>query len=192
MEAKTHKVRTPQFPRYSVVRYLLQTWEGVSKDLVRSLIQVVFEQTGTPQRPVDWSAPDTWIPERLSGALQELAYRIWRESGHVVNPRYTYGAYMFINSYKFLEPDAQNVYHLTSRGEAFLSDEPAIIRELDEAEGLPELLGILAAKPKARRADLLPEWEEFLHQHSNFNSASTVKEALRVRLRNLVERELVA
>lgn len=192
MEAKVHKVRTPHFPRYSVVRHLLQIWAGVPKDLVRSLIQEVSEQMGSPQNPVDWSEPGSWIPERLSGEVRELASRIWEQSEHAVNPRYTYGSYMFINSYQLLLPDSGGVYRLTPRGEAFLKGQPEIIRELDEAEGLPELLAILATKPNARRADLLPEWEEFLRQHSNLATPSSIKGALSVRLLNLVERGLAS
>lgn len=43
----------------------------------------------------------------------------------------------------------------------------------------------------SRRADLLPEWQAFLHQHSKFASASSVKSTLYSRLYNLIDRDMV-
>jgi restriction system protein len=54
------------------------------------------------------------------------------------------------------------------------------------------LLLILAPKTRAKRGDLLPEWSEFLREHSNFCAESTIKETLWSRLRNIYERGLVA
>lgn len=66
------------------------------------------------------------------------------------------------------------------------------MRELDEAEGIGELLSILATKTSAMRGDLLPEWTEFLQQYSKFGTEATIKDTLRRRLVNLVERRLVS
>ncbi|SOD03564.1 restriction system protein [bacterium JGI 053] len=147
---------------------------------------------GTPQAPLDWSDPEAWIAERLSGTSADLARRVWTESGMHVNPRHVYGAYLFINTFKLLEPDAAGVYRLTSRGTAFLRQDDQVVREIDDAEGLGELLSLLATKGRCMRADLLPEWGAFLRDHSNFGTASTTKDTLRRRLVNLVERGFVA
>ena len=53
--------------------------------------------------------------------------------------------------------------------------------------GLPQPLAILATKTRAKRGDLLPEWGQFLREHSNFGTASTIKDTLRRRLVNLME-----
>ncbi len=185
------KVRTPLFPRYSTVHHLLVIWDGVRKALVRSLINKIAEQTGSPQSPVNWSDPDSWISERLSGDERELASRIWQQTHQEVNPRYVYGPYMFINTYQLLSVDSDGIYRISERGRAFLECDDAVLRELDEAEGLPQLLAILATKPHAKRGDLLPEWSAFLKQHSKFRTSSTFNETLRVRLNNLAERGFV-
>lgn len=78
--------------------FYLTVFQGVLKATVRSMISTIHEQTGTPQNPVDWSDPDLWIEQRLSGEEAELARRIWEESEHAVNPRYANEAYSFINS----------------------------------------------------------------------------------------------
>ncbi|WP_408065674.1 restriction endonuclease [endosymbiont of unidentified scaly snail isolate Monju] len=170
----------------------MQTLEGVAKSDVTHLIQSIWQQTGTPQNPVDWSEPDKWIAERLSGENAALAAKIWQQSGHVVNPRHIYGTYLFINTYDLLVPDAQGIYRLSERGKGFLDEDPATVQALDETEGLLKLLNILATKTQAKRGDLLPEWAEYLQEHSKFTTPSTFKDTLSRRLANLVERGLVA
>jgi restriction system protein len=192
LDQKTTKVRTPLFPPYSTVRQLLTILEGVPKAAVTGMINAIREQTGTPQNPVDWSDPDIWISERLPGEEAELAERIWEESGRTVNPRHIYGTYLFINGHDLLVPEATGDYRLTERGRAFLDNDAEVVREIDDAEGLPQLLAILATKTRAKRGDLLPEWGEFLREHSNFGTASTIKDTMRRRLVNLVERVMVS
>lgn len=191
MSEKPQKVRTPLFPRYSWVRALLPVLENMPKTEVTHMIQSIWEQTGTPQNPVDWSDPDNWIVERLSGRDAELALRIWNESKHLVNPRHIYGAYLFINTYELLSPNQNGIYRLSARGKAFHVEDHLTIRELDEEEGLLRILDILASKTTARRGDFLEEWSEYLLEHSNFKTPSTFKDTLSRRLANLLERGLV-
>jgi restriction system protein len=152
----------------------------------------ISDQTGTPQKPVDWSDPDAWIDERLSGDEAKLARRIWEESNRTVNPRHIAGAYLFMNGHDLLVSDATGVYSLTDRGRAFQEGDEEVVREIDDAEGLPQLLAILATKTRAKRGDLLPEWEEFLHEYSKFGTPSTIRDTLRRRLANLIERGFVS
>lgn len=191
MAATLHKVGTPVFPAYSDVRHLLRILPGVPKAEFTGMLSEIMEQTGTPQNPVDWTDPDTWIAERLRGSSASLARRIWDESGHSLNPRYTRGPSFLINGYELLTPDGAGVYQLTERGRAFLEEAPETVREIDDLEGIGELLSMLATKTRAMRGDLLPEWGEFLHEYSRFGTPSTIKDALRRRLVNLVERGLV-
>lgn len=159
---KRSVVRTPLFPLYSEVRQLVQILTGIPKEKVSGLLRALFEQTGTPQANVDWSQPDQWISARLHGSAQELANKIWAESKKTVNPRHIYGAYLFINTFSLLLADDQGVYQITTTGKGFVAEDPDILRKLDEEEGLPQLLTILAARSPAKRGDLLDEWSEFL------------------------------
>ena len=61
MTHSAHKVRTPLFPIYSEVRQLLTILDDVPKKSVTQMIYAIRDQNGTPQNPVDWSDPDTWI-----------------------------------------------------------------------------------------------------------------------------------
>lgn len=192
MNQRTHKVRTPFFPTYSEVRHLLNIWQGVAQQTVRIMLRAIESQTGTPQKPVDWSDPDTWIAERLSGESQHLAQRMWQESNHEVNPRHIQGAYLFINGYDLLEPDAAGIYRLSECGQKFTADDATIMYDLDDVEGLLELLTLVAATPDARTGDLREDWSAFLEQYSKYGTPSTIQDTLRRRLSNLLDRGLVS
>jgi restriction system protein len=48
-----------------------------------------------------------------------------------------------------LVADSEGLYRLSERGQRFLNKDPSILRELDEAEGILQLLLILAPKTRA-------------------------------------------
>src|SRR5690625_895554 len=182
------RVRTPLFPTYSDVHHLLELLQGVPKSSVLKMIQDVRNQTGTPQNPVDWTDPDIWIRERLLEESAELAEKIWLGSKKEVNPRHLYGSYLFISRFQLLETDHRGSNCLSNRGAKFLECDFDVTARLDRIEGLDELLSILSTKQRAMRGDLIPEWRNFLKEHSKFGTPSTIKDTLRRRLVNLVQR----
>lgn len=192
MSDRESKVRTPLFPLYSWVRALLPIFNGQKKSDVTHLIQAIWDQTGTPQNPIDWTEPDKWIEERLQDNHAKLARRIWEESGHLVNPRHIYGSYLFINGYDLLNIKQDGIYAISGVGHAFLKGEEATLQALDDAEGFLKLLAILATKKQAKRSDLLPEWTEYLQAYSKYTTSSTFKDTLSRRMANLVDRKLVS
>ena len=185
-------VRTPFFPLYSMVRPLLKVWQGVKKSAALEMQKAIEKQQGTPQNPVDWSEPDTWIESRLEGEPRELARKLWQDSGKKVNPRHVYGAYVFLNSYALLVPDAGGRYQLSARGQGFQDGDPETLRLLDHEEGLLELLTQLSGHIEAKRGELLGEWGVFLKAHSKYGSPSTHSDTLYHRLTNLLERTLIS
>ena len=189
---KNYKVITPLFPTYAQVKAMMKAISGYSLKSVRHMINAIFEQTGTPQKPVDWSEPDLWISERLSGEDAEIALRIWQTDDHILNPRHSYGCYLFLNYtlFELMESTASDAWMPTARGERFLQNDDETVRWLDDQEGLIQLLELLAGREMSRRADLLPEWQAFLHQHSKFASERSAKSTLYSRLYNLIDREL--
>ena len=192
IDKKAYIVQTPLFQTYSDVRKLMYVLAGTTKKSeFLQFLKSIWDQTGTPQKPVDWSNPDEWIPQRLTGSDQSLAMSIWDKSQKSLNPRHIYGAYLFLNSFELLKADANGVLQKTERGKLFEAADPATVRKLDEAEGLPKLLAILAAHSPAKRGDLLEEWGEYLLTHSKYGTASTIKDTLSRRMLNLVERGYV-
>lgn len=191
MSERTHKVRTPIFPTYADVEAVLLSGEGFSKSEVYGLFQAIRMLAGTPQNPVDWTDPEVWIPERLSGITRQVAEKIWNRSKGKSNPRHVYGAYMLCTGHLLWESQSDGKLRISSKGRLFLDGDSQTLKELDDLEGLLELLKMTSLASSAQRADLLPEWTRYLEEHSRLASVATVKDALRRRLVNLCDRGLI-
>src|ERR1700682_345832 len=75
------------FPIYSDVKTLMKIWKDTtSKSAALELVNSLWEQTGTPQNPVDWSNPDDWIESRLSEVSKQIAKQIGEASAKKTNP----------------------------------------------------------------------------------------------------------
>lgn len=186
------RVRTPLFPIYQEVRHLLKIWPGRPRKQITGLQTTLGELRGTPQNTVDWTDPDAWIPERLSGEDQDLARAIWMKSGKTVNPRHTYGHWLLSQKYELIEDGPDGNLALTDRGREFIEHvggEAEVF--LDEQEGLAKLLALVADNGPTRAGGILEEWTEYLNRHSSFGSPSTFRDTLRRRLNNLLDRGLV-
>jgi len=190
-DLKTPIVRAPLFPTNAELASAIKAFAGEPVKKVRDTFTAIWEQTGTPQNPVDWSDPDTWIDERLSGDLRTIAKKIWAQSGKTLNPRHAYGCYLYINRMKLLD-QIDGVYRIGELGKLFLSNDEEIIRELDAAEGIPKVLSLVAERSPCKRGGILPAWSDYLKAVSVFTTSATFDETLRRRLANLVERGLIS
>lgn len=187
----SYKVITPLFPYYAQAIAMMTAVSGSTLKNVRAMITSIMDQTGTPQNPVDWSEPDSWINSRLHGEDAELASRIWQQDNHILNPRHSYGAYMFINNFGLMETNDNGLWVPSEKGLGFIKGDASVLRSIDEEEGVIYLLELLASREQAKRSDLLPEWMAFLHQNSKFGSERSGKSTLYSRLVNLIQRALV-
>ena len=188
----SRRVRIPLFPTYGEVRHLLKVWPGCIKAHVTGLHSTLAQLRGTPQNPVTWTDPGTWIPEKLSGDIRDLAMTIWVESGHDVNPRHTYGHWLLVHNYNLLETDSDGKLRLTDRGRDFIEHSGGRIEILlDQKEGLAELLAMVSDSGPVRFADLVDAWAEYLEQYSRFGTNSTIRDTLSRRLKNLFDRGLI-
>lgn len=186
------RVRTPLFPTYREVRHVLEVWPGRLKKQVTGLHSTLAELRGTPQNTVDWTHPDLWIAERLSGDDRDLASAIWTKSKKSVNPRHTYGHWLLSQKYELIEERSDGTLSLTDRGRDFIEHEGGEAEVfLDEQEGLAKLLALVADNGPTRAGGILEEWTEYLNRHSSFGSPSTFRDTLRRRLNNLLDRGLV-
>ena len=187
------RVRIPWFPMYREVRHLLQVWSGRPKKQITGLQTTIGGLRGTPQTPVNWTDPDTWILERLSNDDQDLAWAIWTKSSKTVNPRYTYGSWLLSQKYELLEDDTDGNLRLTRAGQNFINHERGETEAfLDEQEGLVKLLTLVANNGPTRASGILEEWTEYLKRYSSpISSPSTVRDSLRGRRNNLLDRGLV-
>ena len=189
LDVGSRRVRIPHFPRYAEVRLLLPVWTGVRRTEVTSLHSTIGTLRGTPQEPVDWSSPDEWIPDRLVGGDRDIALAMWDGTGHRVNPRHVYGHWLLVTKYELLVEDLGGVLILSERGADFL-ESPGGKTEvlLDESEGLLKILALVADIGPAGFGNLVEAWGEYLSRRSTFGTDSTIKDTLRRRLPNLLER----
>lgn len=187
------RVRTPLFPTYREVRHLLKVWPGRPRRQVTGLHAILAELRGTPQNTVDWTDPDAWIPQRLSGDERDLAAAIWTQSGKSVNPRHTYGHWLLSQKYRLIEDGPDGNLALGERGRDFIEHDGGEAEiYLDEQEGLAKLLALVADDGPIRPGGILSEWTEYLTRYSALSSPSTFRDSLRRRLNNLLDRQLVS
>ena len=186
------RVRVPYFPVYSELRHLLHVWPGRPRKQVTGLRAALVDLRGTRQKAVDWTEPAKWIPERLDGDFRDLAQNIWDRSKGAVNPRYTYGHWLAAQRYGLVRVNSDDVLELTKAGREFL-EQPGGETEsvIDESEGVIKLLSIVADKGPARAGGLVEEWGDYLSRRSTWSTEAGIKDTMRRRLGNLVERGLV-
>lgn len=187
------RVRIPLFPLYSELRRLLPVWDGKPRARITQLQATINSLRGSPQEPVDWTDPDHWIPDRLDGTDRELAEAVWLGSAKRVNPRHVYGHWLLACKYVLLEEDDRATMRLSSRGQDFV-ERPRGDAEvlLDEGEGVLHLLTIVGDKGPARFGDFVEAWDDYLKRRSRFSKESVVRDSLRRRLNNLIDRQLVS
>ena len=187
------RVRVPHYPVYSEVRHLLPVWPGRLRKQVIGLHTTLWDQRGTPQKPVDWTDPAAWIPERLAGDDLDLAQAVWNLSKGAVNPRHTRYHFQLAENYDLLRIDGHGVLELTEAGRDF-REHPGGETEavIDEGEGMIKLLSMVANHGPVWPKGLVESWGEYLARcGSPFRSKYTIPQTMSFRLKNLLERGLV-
>ena len=186
-------VRVPHYPLYSEVRTLLPILHGVQRAAMLGMRGAIWEHRGTVEENVDWTDPDQWIPERLKDGPQDMALRIWQGSNRTVNPRHLTGHWLLANQYELINTEADGRLTITPSGTRFVQEpDGEIVQQLDDAEGLIQLLSLLTERGPSTPAELLEPWLAFLLRVSNVRAETTARSFLYQRLRNLAERGLVS
>ena len=186
----TRRVRVEWLPAYPEMRRLLRVWLARRKTHITGLQSKLYGLRGTPQNPVDWKDPDTWIAKRVTGDDRKLADAIWTQGR--VNPRYINEHLRLTWVYELLAEGSGGKLELTERGSDFIDHEFGEAEAfLDEQEGVIELLTIVAEAGSARRPALREPWAEYLGRHSGFRARTTINNTLSARLRHLLDRDLV-
>jgi restriction system protein len=118
----------PSPPTYAEIGTAVRILDGEQVRHVRDLMRALFDHAGSAELSHDWSDPDRWINERLTGELRTLACKVWNASGKTINPRFLYDHSTFISRLRLLEP-VGGVYRLGERGRRFLAGDDAILRD---------------------------------------------------------------
>jgi restriction system protein len=153
----------------------------------------IREQIGNPREVVAWSAPDEWIPVRLSGDVQSLAQRIWQQTNHVINPRYTRGCWFLTQKHDLLRITSDGILEKTEIGKEFLrNNNNEFIAKIDRMEGIINILQILSQHNPARRNEILPEYSTFCTSYTTYQAVGVHRSSLFERIKNLLERNMIS
>lgn len=181
---------TAWLPHYSIARSFLQIIEGTSFSRLQTMLGQVWEKTGTPLDPVDWSDPGAWIPARLSGDNAAIARRLWEASNRTINPRYCGGLTSICKTHDLIHV-VEDQISLSDAGRSFLNEDAAQIARMDKYDGIMVILNEIAARSPSQRKHLLPAFRHFCHTYTTWRSHGSVSSALGYRLANLVKRDLI-
>lgn len=185
-------VKIPLFPSYIKTQKLIKCLNGKNVSSFKSMCTAIWNLRGTPQEPVDWQNPDQWIPERLTGPDREFAQMIWNETDHQVNPRYVRGIQFLIDGYDLINSEPGD-FRITERGKIFISNmNNEVMEQIDVEEGCIFILYLCSINRESSRKAFLKEWGDYLKTHSNYRKDSVIKDSLRRRLVNLLERNLIS
>jgi restriction system protein len=186
-------IRIVFFPDYGNVRTVLPVLEKMTRAQVTGLRSAIWEHRGTFEENADWTDPDHWIPERLTGEHRDAALRIWKGTKQRVNPRHMAGHWLLASGYDLLADGPAGELVLTSAGRDFLDHpEGTTVRTLDDHEGLLGLLAILAEQGPATSGALLAPWLAYARGVSRIRAETTARSFLYYRLRNLLGRGYTA
>ena len=181
---------TAWLPSYSDAQSFLRIIKGTSYRALKRMIATVASETGTPQSPVNWSDPGAWIPDRLHGDDQTLALRLWTESDQVINPRYCRGHLSICETHSLIAYADEEIA-LTDAGSKFLENDAEQLARMDDYDGILVILSEIAAKSPAQRQQIFDGFRQFCHTHTTWRTDGSVTDALRRRLENLLQRDLI-
>ncbi len=185
-------IHLAHYPDYNRVQQFLSIIHGQSYLTFRHMNNIIWENRGTPQNTRDWTNPNGWIPNILTGQEQKLAYFLWDESAGNINPRHATDLWRFCHVYDLVEVNSLDVIARSRGGEDVLQNlSGSAIRNIDYLEGLFHLLAIVAEHGPGKRSDLLPHFANFLELHSGFKSNATIGTAWYHRMVNLTNRGLL-
>lgn len=141
---KNYKVITPLFQHTNMTLAMMKAVAICSVKAVRNMITAIQEQTGPPQNPVDWSEPDNWIKERLSGEDASIAWQIWNMDNYILNPRHSYGCYMFINNplFDLMQTAEDDGWYPSEQGRLLMDHDEATLHKLGDIEGMLHATGV--------------------------------------------------
>ena len=178
-------------PKYAAAQHFLRIMDGSSYSKFGSMLNDITSKAGSRGSTVSWTEPDSWIPDRLKlfNDSRRLAMRIWQESEHVINPRWTYEIWRFI-AVTELAAIRNDAFFLLPNGERFIESEATIIKEIDENEGVLYLLSEIADRGPGTRKDFIRNFISYF-RHVTTWSDSSIASSYSARLNNLLDRNLI-
>ncbi len=184
------RVLSPFLPTYQRARRFLRIVDGASFSQYQAMNSEIKSHRGNRPNKTNWTEPEAWIPERLTGKSQALAYRIWRESNQLLNPAGKPGELKLCETHGLIAyPD--DIFIITEDGEKFLQNEESMLRKIDEYEGMLLILTEVADKGPGQRNDFLEGYQAFCLTSTTYAAEASITSSLSARLKNLAARNYI-
>ncbi len=181
---------TDNLPDYETAQRFLLILSGTRYSDYVGMMNDIWAHIGSPKSQVNWKNPDEWIQERLDGESRKLASRLWIDSDNLVNPRHSYDM-RTLSSHHDLAVFSDDIVELTDKGKRFIDNDKAIVREIDEYEGVLFILSEIMVKGPCKRLDLIDSFIRFCHKQTTWEAHSSIDSALSARFRHLRQRKLI-
>jgi restriction system protein len=174
-------------PMWSAVRGYLRVVHGRPVATVDALRAGIDALKGEDR---DFSQPESWL-KALDGPSAALGMALWKESDGTLNPRYVVDSASAARRHGLVGQVGEELRR-TERGEQFLVEvHGEVVRELDGAEGIAQVLALVAEYGPARTAELFEPYREWCARETGLRSETSVRASLMHRLWNLLDRKLI-
>ena len=181
---------TDNLPDYEIAQRFLVLLAGTRYSNYVAMMKDIWEHIGSPKRQVNWKDPDSWIRQRLTGESRELAWRLWSESDHRVNPRHSYDIRSLCGHHR-LAVFSEDAFKLTGKGRRFIENDEAVILAVDQQEGIQFILSEIIERGLCKRRDIIESFTNYCHIHTTWKAHSSIDSALSARFRHLHRRNLI-
>lgn len=126
------------------------------------------------------------------GVVRSSPSQLGEKTKGAVNPRYQLGHWLLASGYGLTLEGADGRLSLTAAGRDVINNPGGqTTRDLDEGEGVLEILRLVAEGGPLSSGELKGEWRGYLGRVSRIRSESYARSALLARLNNLRDRHLV-
>ena len=194
-----------EYPLMRQVTALLNLCHGERQSLIDALRRGIRRAAKQEKSERDLLDAEPWIRAHLTGGSATLAKRIWEGSGHLLKPHDFEACWEMIEHYDLMICAEDRCCRINERGLRLLSHEhesrashsshhqksPALLRELDEREGVFALLLICLDHRHLTVDELIQRWGGELRRLGKRRSASWLAIAVSTRLEHLSDRGLV-
>ncbi len=184
------KSLTGFLPLFFHGRKYLQIVPGESLSHLRDMCRTIDAHRGTPQSTANWSDPEDWILERLCGDSRRIAWRLWRESGGLINPANLKGLKSLCQTHSLLSYWEDEIV-LNRAGKRFLDNDKDFIFDMDEYEGIMIILREVAVNGPGESREFLSSFRNYCRKYTTRQSHTSISTSLTARLMNLCQRSLV-
>jgi restriction system protein len=199
------QLKVKVYPLFRQVSSLLRLSHGERYSVVDSLrrsLRRTLKAERESEMISNFEDVETWIRAHLIGGSARLAKKLWEGSGRLLSLEDFEFCWSLIEFYQLMRVCEDGVWRLNHQGMALLNQEEEgissdlgtekeVLRYIDQAEGLIDILMICLEHNQVTQDQLIAFWGQVLRQNGKRRNRAWIVEALKSRLKNLADRGFV-